>query len=55
MRLTEQAARDAPQAQLRRYPGSHISAYSGEVFERMVADEVGFLIEHLRPRSAAES
>ena len=26
MRLTEQAARDAPQAQLRRYPGSHFSA-----------------------------
>jgi hypothetical protein len=55
MRLTEQAAEDAPQAHLRRYSGSHFSAYSGEVFERMVSDEVGFLTEHLRPRSTAES
>ena len=46
--------RDAQRAQLRRYPGSHFSAYTGQVFERMVADEVVFLTEHLRPRSAAE-
>lgn len=46
MRLTEQAARQAPHAQLRHYPGGHFSAYGGEVFERMVADEVAFLTEH---------
>lgn len=33
MRLTEQAAREAPHAQLRRYPGGHFSAYIGDVFE----------------------
>ena len=53
MRLTEEAAREAPLAQLRHYPGGHFSAYSGEVFERMAADEVAFLTEHLRARSSA--
>lgn len=53
MRLTEKAARHAPHAQLRRYPGGHFSAYRGDVFERMVADEVAFLTEHLQARSAA--
>jgi fermentation-respiration switch protein FrsA (DUF1100 family) len=55
MRLAEQAAVEAPHAQLRRYPGGHFSAYSGEVFERIVADEVAFLSEHLRARSSAAS
>ena len=55
MRLTEQAAREAPHAQLRRYPGGHFSAYSGDIFERMVADEVAFLSEHLQVRSSAAS
>lgn len=55
MRLTEQAVREAPHAQLRRYPGGHFSAYSGEVFERMVADEVAFLTERLQARASAVS
>jgi hypothetical protein len=55
MRLTEQVATDAPHAELRRYPGSHFSAYRCEVFEEMVADEVAFLSERLQRRSAALS
>ena len=55
MRLTEQAARKAPQAQLRRYPGSHFAAYRGEVLQRMVADEVAFLTERLQAGSSAVS
>jgi len=38
---------------LLRYPGGHFSAYRGEVFEHMVADEIAFLSEHLRARSSA--
>ena len=55
MRLTEQAVREAPHAQLRRYPGGHFSAYSGDVIDRIVADEVAFLSEHLRAQSSAAS
>jgi dienelactone hydrolase len=51
MRLTEQAAENAPRAELRRYPGSHFSAYRGEVLEQMAADEIAFLSEHLQQRS----
>lgn len=52
-RLTEHAAREAPRGELRRYPGSHFSAYQGPVFEQMVADETAFLVEHLAEHAGA--
>jgi hypothetical protein len=45
--LAVRAARQAPRGELRRYPGTHFGAYLGEVFERMVADQVAFLRRHL--------
>lgn len=50
---TEQAAQDAPHAELRRYPGSHFSAYQGGVFEQMVSDEVEFLRTQFANRPAS--
>ena len=47
MRLIEEVARRAPRMELLRYPGSHFSAYTGPVFERMVADEIAFAARHL--------
>jgi len=51
-RLTEQAAQDAPHAELRRYPGTHFSAYRGEVLDQMLTDEVTFLLAQLTGRPA---
>jgi len=50
--LAVRAAKRAPRGELRRYPGTHFGAYLGDVFERMVADQVEFLQRHL---SAAPS
>jgi uncharacterized protein len=47
--LAVRAAEEAPRGQLCRYPGGHFSAYVGDVFERMVSDEVAFLRQHLAP------
>jgi pimeloyl-ACP methyl ester carboxylesterase len=41
------AAGRAPRGELRRYPGGHFDAYVGELFERIVAEQTGFLTEHL--------
>lgn len=49
--LAVRAAEDAPHGQLRRYPGGHFAAYVGDVFERMVTDEVEFLHRCLLPAS----
>lgn len=51
LRLAIRAAEAAPHGQLRRYPGGHFAAYIGDVFERMVTDEVAFLHRHLTPTS----
>jgi uncharacterized protein len=46
------AARRAPQAELRTYPGvDHFDIYDGPEFEAVVADEVSFLRRHLAPGS----
>jgi hypothetical protein len=45
--LAIRAAHRAPRGELRRYPGGHFAAYLGDVFERMVTDQVEFLRRHL--------
>lgn len=54
-RLGRLAARRAPRGELRLYPGGHYDPFQGETFERVVADQVGFLRHHLgaRPPRAA--
>ena len=44
---TLEAARRAPQARVLSLPGGHFDAYLGEQFERAVAAETAFLVEHL--------
>ena len=47
--LAEEAARRAPRSEVRRYPGAgHFDVYVGELFERVVSDQVAFLASHLR-------
>jgi uncharacterized protein len=41
------AAGRAPRGEARRYPGGHFDIYVGELFERVVADQVEFLERHL--------
>ena len=43
----EQVAREAPQAELARYPVGHFEIYSGEWFERAVTRQAEFLARHL--------
>jgi alpha-beta hydrolase superfamily lysophospholipase len=45
--LAVRAAGQAPHGELRRYPGGHFAAYLGEVQQRMVTDQTGFLRRHL--------
>jgi uncharacterized protein len=45
--LGKKAAERAPRGELRLYPGGHFDPLRGEVFERMVADQVDFLTRHL--------
>jgi uncharacterized protein len=44
----------APKGQVRRYPGSHFELYHGPLYEQVVADQLGFLHQHLHtsPRAA---
>ncbi len=49
-RLGMLAAEQAPEGELRTYPGGHFDPFIGETFERMVADQVGFLSRHLDDR-----
>lgn len=39
----------APRGELHRYPYGHFDIYVGEAFERVLADELEFLLRHLRP------
>ncbi|MFJ6695349.1 alpha/beta hydrolase [Streptomyces sp. NPDC091272] len=41
------AAARAPRAQLSPYPGGHFTPYTGEVFERVVTEQIAFLTRHL--------
>lgn len=51
--FAEQAARRAPRSEVRRYPGAgHFDVYVGELFERVVADQVEFLARHVSPLPA---
>ena len=50
--FAEEAARRAPRSEVRRYPGGHFDVYVGELFERVVADQVEFLARHLAPAAA---
>jgi pimeloyl-ACP methyl ester carboxylesterase len=45
--LAEKAALRAPHAEIRRYPGGHFDPYVGELFERVVADQIEFLLRSL--------
>jgi len=48
------AAGRAPRGEVRRYPAGHFDIYVGELFERVVADQLEFLERHLlRARSVA--
>ena len=51
--LAAKAATLAPQSEVLRYPGGHFDPYVGELFERVVADETGFLLRHLGTTSPA--
>jgi fermentation-respiration switch protein FrsA (DUF1100 family) len=56
--VTLKAARQAPNARVLSLPGGHFDAYLGDAFERAVAAETVFLLEHLavaqsRRRAAA--
>jgi alpha-beta hydrolase superfamily lysophospholipase len=46
-RLIEEVAQRAPRSKLVHYPGSHFSAYTGPVFDQMMANEIAFAAEHL--------
>lgn len=47
--LAQAAARRAPRAEVRTYPGGHFDLYDGPGFDRAVADQVAFLRSHLQP------
>lgn len=40
------AARRAPAADLRTYPGGHFDIYLGDAFERAILDQISFLRRH---------
>ncbi|MFL5781620.1 MAG: alpha/beta hydrolase [Thermoleophilaceae bacterium] len=45
----EAAARHAPRSEVRRYAGAgHFDPYVGELFERVVSDQIAFLARHLQ-------
>jgi pimeloyl-ACP methyl ester carboxylesterase len=44
-----EAAERAPRGELRRYPIGHFDPYDGEPFERVVSDQLEFLVRHLSP------
>jgi len=52
--LAAKAAARAPNSEVLRYPGGHFDPYVGELFERVVADETGFLLRHLGTTAAVE-
>lgn len=45
----EKAAARMPKAEVVRYPVGHFDVYAGPDFERSVADQLAFLLRHLKP------
>jgi pimeloyl-ACP methyl ester carboxylesterase len=41
--LGRRAAERAPRGELREYPGGHFAPFSADMFDRVLADQVGFL------------
>ena len=48
-RAAQRAARRAPRAELQLYDGGHFAPYAGELFEKMVAGQVAFLVRTVPP------
>ncbi|WP_205696480.1 alpha/beta hydrolase [Conexibacter sp. SYSU D00693] len=46
---TVRHAQRAPRGEVRRYPLGHFDVYVGDAFEQVVADQLEFLVRHLRP------
>ena len=46
-KATLRHAAKAPRGEIRRYPVGHFDIYVGEQFERVVADQLAFLEEHV--------
>ena len=42
-----EAASKAPRAEVKHYPIGHFDIYTGQWFDRAVADQAGFLTRHL--------
>lgn len=53
--LTLDMVSQIPQAEIRRYPIGHFDAYSGEWFERIVAEQISFLRAHLAINAVARA
>ena len=51
--LVLEAARKAPRAEVKHYPIGHFDIYTGQWFDRAVADQAAFLTRHLLARRAA--
>lgn len=45
--LVEKVIRDAPRASSRRYDADHFEVYSPPLLDKIVADQIAFLREHL--------
>lgn len=54
VQLAVRTAERAPRGELLRYPVSHFAVYTGEVMDRLIADETAFLQGHLLSTRAGE-
>ena len=48
-KLAQTAAARTPAAEVEAYPCDHFGMYTGELWERVVADQTAFLVRHLEP------
>jgi pimeloyl-ACP methyl ester carboxylesterase len=53
-RLSHEAARRTPRAEVKSYPCGHFGIYTGPLWERAVADQAEFLARHLLPKASAQ-
>ena len=51
-KATLRHARKAPRGEIKLYPEGHFDIYLGEPFERVVADQIRFLTNHVPPANA---
>jgi alpha-beta hydrolase superfamily lysophospholipase len=49
--FVKEAAKESTLARVKEYPADHFDLYHGELFEQVAADQVEFLVEHLRRTS----